>query len=123
VPARDPVSHVTFNGAIASVKTGKLAREPRCGRGRAVKFRRRLPKRHAHLEQSAARPVPTATLIDTAELRVGMFVHLDLGWMSHPFALSSFRIDDASQIATIRALGLARVRWSPAKARPSRQRH
>lgn len=42
-----------------------------------------------------------------------MFVHLDLGWMSHPFALSSFRIADANQIATIRSLGLARVRWSP----------
>ena len=57
-----------------------------------------------------------ATTIDTAELRVGMFVHLDLGWMSHPFALSSFRIADAGQIATIRSLGLARVRWSPDKS-------
>jgi HD-GYP domain-containing protein (c-di-GMP phosphodiesterase class II) len=51
--------------------------------------------------------------IATADLQVGMFVHLDLGWMSHPFALSSFRIADASQIETIRALGLTRVRWSP----------
>jgi HD-GYP domain-containing protein (c-di-GMP phosphodiesterase class II) len=58
---------------------------------------------------------PTST-IETAELRVGMFVHLDLGWMSHPFALSSFRIADAGQIATIRSLGLARVRWSPEKS-------
>ncbi len=53
-----------------------------------------------------------------------MYVHLDLGWMSHPFALSSFRIADAGQIASIRALGLARVRWSPehsdAAAAPSR---
>jgi HD-GYP domain-containing protein (c-di-GMP phosphodiesterase class II) len=54
--------------------------------------------------------------IDTAELRVGMFVHIDLGWMSHPFALSSFRITQASQIETIRSLGLARVRWSPEKS-------
>ena len=45
-----------------------------------------------------------------------MFVHLDLGWMSHPFALSSFRIADAGQIATIRSLGLARVRWCPDKS-------
>jgi HD-GYP domain-containing protein (c-di-GMP phosphodiesterase class II) len=60
--------------------------------------------------------VSAATTIDTAELRVGMFVHLDLGWMSHPFALSSFRIADAGQIATIRSLGLARVRWSPDKS-------
>jgi HD-GYP domain-containing protein (c-di-GMP phosphodiesterase class II) len=54
-----------------------------------------------------------APTIATADLEVGMFVHLDLGWMSHPFALSSFRITDANQIATIRSLGLARVRWSP----------
>jgi len=58
----------------------------------------------------------TIATIDTADLRVGMFVHLDLGWMSHPFALSSFRIADADQIATIRSLGLARVRWSPEKS-------
>ena len=47
-----------------------------------------------------------------------MFIHLDLGWMSHPFALSSFRIADPTQIATIRSLGLARVRWSPEKSDP-----
>lgn len=61
-----------------------------------------------------AEPVVTAApTIATAELQVGMFVHLDLGWMSHPFALSSFRIADAAQIESIRALGLAQVRWSP----------
>ncbi len=51
--------------------------------------------------------------IDVAALRVGMFVHLDVGWMSHPFALSSFRIGSAAQLATIHKLGLKRVRWSP----------
>ncbi len=60
-----------------------------------------------------------AATIATADLRVGMFIHLDLGWMSHPFALSSFRITDAGQIATIRALGLARVRWSPEHSDPA----
>ncbi|HYN58587.1 MAG TPA: DUF3391 domain-containing protein, partial [Rubrivivax sp.] len=30
--------------------------------------------------------------IDVEELRVGMFIHLDLGWMSHPFPVGSFRI-------------------------------
>lgn len=59
-----------------------------------------------------------APTIATADLQVGMFVHLDLGWMSHPFALSSFRIADANQIATIRSLGLARVRWSPEQSDP-----
>lgn len=61
----------------------------------------------------------TATVqetIDVASLRVGMFVHLDLGWLSHPFPLSSFRISSEEQIATIRALGLRRVRWSSAQS-------
>lgn len=50
------------------------------------------------------------------DLRVGMFVHLDLGWWAHPFALSSFKITSPDQIATIRGLGLERVRWSPDKS-------
>lgn len=50
--------------------------------------------------------------IDVAALRVGMFVHLDLGWLAHPFPLSSFRITSDEQISTIRALGVKRVRWS-----------
>ncbi|MEW6703943.1 MAG: DUF3391 domain-containing protein [Pseudomonadota bacterium] len=54
--------------------------------------------------------------IDVRELRVGMYVHLDLGWMSHPFPLSSFKISSAEQISKIRALGLAQVRWSPDKS-------
>lgn len=36
--------------------------------------------------------------------------------MSHPFPLSSFKIGSAAQIATIRALGKQRVRWSPEKS-------
>lgn len=50
------------------------------------------------------------------ELRVGMFVHLDLGWWAHPFALSSFRVASDDQIVTIRGLGLTHVRWSPEKS-------
>ena len=26
-------------------------------------------------------------LIDVSQLQVGMFIHLDLGWMSHPSAV------------------------------------
>lgn len=54
--------------------------------------------------------------IDVHALRVGMFVHLDLGWLSHPFPLSSFRITSDEQIATIRSLGLSKVRWSAAQS-------
>ena len=49
-------------------------------------------------------------------LRVSMFVHLDIGWMTHPFPLGSFRITTADQVATIRDLGLQRVRWSPTQS-------
>ena len=45
-----------------------------------------------------------------------MFVHLDLAWWAHPFALSSFKITSPDQIATIRGLGLDKVRWSPDKS-------
>ena len=55
----------------------------------------------------------SANLIDVHALRVGMFVHLDLGWISHPFPLNSFKITSPQQVDTIRGLGLERVRWNP----------
>ena len=50
------------------------------------------------------------------DLRVGMFVHLDLGWWAHPFALSSFVVSTPAQIDTLRGLGLKQLRWSPEKS-------
>lgn len=58
-------------------------------------------------------------LIDVDKLTVGMFVHLGLGWMSHPFPLSNFRITTPGQIATIRGLGVKQVRWNPAHSEAS----
>ena len=55
-------------------------------------------------------------LIEVEDLRIGMFIHLDMSWMSHPFPLGSFKIANAEQIATIRSLGVQRVRWSPAQS-------
>lgn len=51
-------------------------------------------------------------------LRVGMFVHLNVGWMSHPFPLSSFKITSTEQIETIRGLNLSRLSWSPERSDP-----
>ena len=51
--------------------------------------------------------------IEVAALTIGMHIHLDGGWMSHPFPRSSFKISNLEQIATLRSLGLQRVRWSP----------
>ncbi len=55
----------------------------------------------------------TTAQIEVEALRVGMFVHLDVGWMSHPFPLSSFKLASIEQITTIRSLGVKKVRWSP----------
>jgi len=54
--------------------------------------------------------------IDVDELRVGMFIHLDLSWMQHPFPVGSFRITHEQQIDKIRGLGLKQLRWSPEKS-------
>lgn len=55
--------------------------------------------------------------IEIDQLREGMFIHLDLGWWQHPFALSSFMVSTREQIETLRGLGLKRVRWSPEMSR------
>jgi putative nucleotidyltransferase with HDIG domain len=62
------------------------------------------------------KPPATGAAIDVHDLQIGMFIHLDLGWMSHPFPLSSFKITNTEQIATIRSLGLTQVRWSPERS-------
>jgi len=59
-----------------------------------------------------------AHTIAVEKLRVGMFIHLEGGWMSHPFPLSAFRIGGDEQLATLRGLGLKAVRWSPERSDP-----
>ena len=54
--------------------------------------------------------------IDVEQLRVGMYIHLDLSWMQHPFPVGSFRITHEQQIDKIRGLGLKQLRWSPEKS-------
>ena len=54
--------------------------------------------------------------IDIQHLRVGLYVHLDLGWMDHPFAFSHFKITTEEQMGLLRGLGLARVRYSPERS-------
>lgn len=54
-----------------------------------------------------------AKWIDVAQLRHGMFIQLELGWMDHPFPKGSFKITSDDQIKTILSLGLSRVRYFP----------
>ena len=61
-------------------------------------------------------PAKTQETIEVSALNVGMLIHLDGGWMSHPFPRSSFKISSPDQIATLRSLGLERVRWTPSEA-------
>jgi len=57
------------------------------------------------------------TLYVTMEqLRVGLYVHMDLHWTEHPFTFSSFKIKTQDQITSIRDLGLKRIRYEPAKS-------
>ncbi len=57
-------------------------------------------------------------LIDISELRIGLYVELELGWMAHPFPTGSFKITSPRQIETIRGLGLKQVRYVPDKSDP-----
>lgn len=59
-----------------------------------------------------------ANVIAVEELRVGMFVQLEGGWLSHPFPLSAFKLSSPEQIDTLRQLGLSRVHWVPGKSDP-----
>lgn len=59
-----------------------------------------------------------ARFIDVNDLRIGMYVYLDLGWMQHPFALNNFKITSQDQIDTILGLNINRIRWSPEKSDP-----
>ncbi|WP_229490446.1 HD-GYP domain-containing protein [Pseudoduganella namucuonensis] len=47
------------------------------------------------------------------QLRVGLYIELDLKWFEHPFTFSRFKIKSEEQISTIRGLGLATVRYHP----------
>lgn len=52
--------------------------------------------------------------ISVDQLRVGLYIDLDLKWFDHPFAFSRFKIKNEEQIRTIRSLGLKTVRYNPA---------
>lgn len=54
--------------------------------------------------------------IEMRQLCVGLYIHLDLGWMDHPFPLSNFKIQDETQIAKIKALGLKTLRYDPVRS-------
>ncbi|MDP3537645.1 MAG: DUF3391 domain-containing protein [Azonexus sp.] len=52
------------------------------------------------------------------QLRIGLYVFLDLTWFQHPFPFSHFKIKTEEQIRTIRGLGLKSVRYDPTQSDP-----
>jgi len=54
--------------------------------------------------------------IDIDQLRIGMYIQLDVGWMHHPFPTSSFKVAHSGQIELLRSLGLKQVRYLPARS-------
>jgi putative nucleotidyltransferase with HDIG domain len=58
----------------------------------------------------------TVNTITPDQLRVGLYIHLDLGWMDHPFTFSNFKIRNEGQIAQIKALGLKQLRYDPLRS-------
>lgn len=58
-------------------------------------------------------------LIDVSQLRIGMFVELDIEWMAHPFLKGNFKISSEKQIEAICSLGLEQIRYVPARSAPA----
>lgn len=59
---------------------------------------------------------PRQYFIDPDQLRVGLYVHLDLGWMDHPFTFNNFKIKNEKQLAEVKRLGLKRFRYDPLRS-------
>lgn len=55
-------------------------------------------------------------VIDVQQLRIGLYIYLDLGWTEHPFPLNRFKIQTDTQLAQLRRLGLRQIKYLPAKS-------
>jgi putative nucleotidyltransferase with HDIG domain len=54
--------------------------------------------------------------IHPRQLCIGLYVHLDLSWMSHPFTFGNFKITSKEQLQKIRELNLNRIRYDPTRS-------
>ena len=59
---------------------------------------------------------PDHSYVTMDQLKVGLYVYLDLKWFEHPFAFNNFKIKDEEQIALIKTLGLKKVRYDAARS-------
>ncbi|MES2015671.1 MAG: HD domain-containing phosphohydrolase [Pseudomonadota bacterium] len=54
-----------------------------------------------------------SVMLTMDQLRVGLYIYLDMKWFDQPFAFGDFRIKSEEQIRVIRSLGLPRIRYNP----------
>ncbi|MET0066973.1 MAG: HD-GYP domain-containing protein [Candidatus Thiodiazotropha sp.] len=54
--------------------------------------------------------------IEKQQLCIGLYVHLDLPWMDHPFLTSSFKIRSEKQLKTLRGMKLPNLSYDPQKS-------
>ncbi|QEY65284.1 DUF3391 domain-containing protein [Metapseudomonas lalkuanensis] len=59
---------------------------------------------------------PRPHYIQPEQLRIGLYIQLEVGWWEHDFAFSNFRIKDEAQVRALQALGLQRLRYDPARS-------
>ena len=57
-------------------------------------------------------------LIAIDQIRIGMFIKLDLSWFQHSFPMSSFKITNEQQVKELHALKLKHIRYIPSKTDP-----
>ncbi len=55
--------------------------------------------------------------VEVSRLRPGVYVHLNIPWLEHPFWFNSFLIQNEEQLRELQALGIAAVQWDPQKRR------
>lgn len=59
---------------------------------------------------------PITTTISVNQLCVGLYVHLDVGWLDHSFVRNNFKIKNEAQIETIKRMGFKTVRAEPRRS-------
>ncbi|RFO98718.1 phosphohydrolase [Rhodoferax lacus] len=54
--------------------------------------------------------------VSARDLRIGLFVDLELGWIDHPFASGRFKISSDEQIRVLKGLAADRFRFVPSRS-------
>ena len=59
---------------------------------------------------------PALNFVAPDQLRIGLYIFLDIPWFRHNFTLNSFKISSEQQIRELQTLGESRFRFDPARS-------